>query len=195
MNRTTLLLVVALAAACSSSDYDQPRDGGRGPRGGGRTGMMAPRPADGTGLLPPAGWWHDPQLAGAVNVTADQYTALEALEKNQTTELTKLRGDVTTASRDLRLLLETEKPSSNDIITAGNRVQSIRGEIFSHELRMLADERAILTQQQWTTLQKQLENERAQDRGGYGRDRDGYGGRRGGRGGWGRPPGSGGVWP
>ena len=189
MKRTLLLLTIALAA-CSSSDYDQPRN--EGPRRGG--GMMAPRAsADGTGLLPPSDWWHDPQIAGAVNLTADQYSALDALSKNEPSDLDKLRRDVGTASRDLRTLLETEKPSSNDIITAGDRVKSLRDEIFTRELRLLADERAILTQQQWNTLQRQLTEQR-QERGGYGRD-GGYGGRRGGRGGWGRPPGSGGVWP
>ena len=190
MKRTALLLVVALAAACSTSDYDPPRN--EGPR---RGGMMMPRAsADGTGLLPPADWWHDPQIAGAVNLTPDQYTALDTLSKNQPNDLDKLRRDVGTASRDLRTLLEAEKPSQNDIITAGDRVKALRDEIFTRELRLLADERAILTQQQWTTLQKQLENQRSAERGGYGRD-GGYGGRRGGRGGWGRPPGSGGVWP
>jgi len=191
MNRTALLVVVALAAACTSSDYDQPRN--EGPRRGG--GMMTPRvSADGTGLLPPADWWHDPQLSGAVNLTADQYTALDTLSKNQPSDLDKLRRDVGMASRDLRTLRETDKPSQNDIMTAGNRVQSLRAEIYSRELHVLADERAILTQQQWMTLQRQLESQRSQERGGYGRD-GGYGGRRGGRGGWGRPPGSGGVWP
>ena len=182
MKRIALLLVIALAA-CSSSDYDQPRD--NGPRGG-RGGMMTPRAsAEGVGFLPPDAWWHDPQIAGAVNLSADQYTALDNLSNNQPNDLDKLRRDVTTASRDLRTTLDTEKPSQNDIMTAGNRVQSLRDEIFSRELRLLADERAILTQQQWTTLQRQLQNQR-QERGGYGRD--GYGGRRGGRGGWGRPP-------
>jgi len=156
---------------------------------------MTPRAAsaEGTSLLPPADWWHDPQLAGAVNLTPDQYTALETLSKSEPADLDKLRRDVGTASRDLRTILETDKPSQNDIMTAGNRVQSLRAEIYSRELRVLADERAILTQQQWMTLQRQLENQRS-ERGGYGRD-GGYGGRRGGRGGWGRPPGSGGVWP
>jgi Spy/CpxP family protein refolding chaperone len=189
MKRTLLILTIALAA-CSSSDYDQPRN--EGPRRGGG-GMMTPRvSSDGTGLLPPADWWHDPQIAGAVNLTADQYSALDALSKNQPPDLDKLRRDVGTASRDLRTLLETEKPSPNEIITAGDRVKSLRDEIFTRELRLLADERSILTQQQWNTLQRQLTEQR-QERGGYGRD--GYGGRRGGRGGWGRPPGSGGVYP
>lgn len=187
MKRTAILLAVALAAACSSSDYDQPPPRRTPER------AMTPRSGEGIGLLPPADWWHDPQIAGAVNLTADQYTALETLSKSQPPDLDKLRRDVGTASRDLRALLETEKPAQNDIVTAGNRVQSLRDEIFSRELRVLADERTILTQQQWMTLQKQLQSERSEERGRYGRD-DGFGGRRG-HGGWGRPPGGGGIWP
>ena len=56
--------------------------------------------------------------------------------------------------------------------------------MLDHEVRMLADERALLTKEQWTALQDALRSERQDvrgNRGGYGRGggrRGGFGGRR-----------------
>jgi len=90
-----------------------------------------------------------------------------------------------TAARDLRTLLDTEKPSSPEIVTAAMRVRAIRDSAFEHQVQLLAAERSILTKQQWDSLQSAMQSERQERRdSGYG----GRGGRRGGRGG-GRWPG------
>src|SRR2546430_15082601 len=91
--------------------------------------------------------------------------------------------DSTAAERDLRLVLAAEHPTANDIVNAGQHVRSLRDQLLDHEVRMLADERALLTREQWTALQDALREDRPSDfnnrRGGYGRG----GGRRGGGGG------------
>jgi hypothetical protein len=176
-----------LAAACTSSDSNQPPQ--RGPRGGGGGGYGY-RPPQASGpldMLPPAQWWHDPQIEAAVSLSNDQFTQLDKIAKEPEDEIARLERDSTTAARDLRTLLDTEKPSSPDIVTAAMRVRAIRDSAFEQQAQLLAAERALLTQRQWQwqSLQSALQSQR-QER----RDDNGYAprGRRGGRGG-GRWPG------
>ena len=139
------------------------------------------------GLLPPPNWWHDPQISSSVKLSDAQFTALDAIGKDHASEIDRLRMEMTAAERDLRLLLTADKPTAGDIVAAGQRVKSGRDQMLDHELTMLADERALLSHEQWTALQDALRDERQDFRG----NRGGYGpgggmGRRGG----GRRPGS-----
>jgi Spy/CpxP family protein refolding chaperone len=176
------LATLLLAAACTSSDYDQPRQ--RGPRRGGEGGYgyRPPQTSGALDMLPPAQWWHDPQFGAAVSLTNEQFTQLDTIAKAHEDEIARLDRDAVTAARDLRTLLETEKPSSPEIVTAAMRVRAIRDSAFEHQAQLLAAERALLTQKQWQSLQSALQSqrqERGRDDGGYGSPR----GRRGGRGG------------
>jgi hypothetical protein len=89
------------------------------------------------------------------------------------------------AMRDVRSVLDANQPSTADIVTAGQRLRTLRDTLFDRQIQMLAAERAILTQSQWQTLQQQLQARRSQRR-----QDNGYP-RRGGRGmgGRGRFPG------
>ena len=93
------------------------------------------------------------------------------------------------AARDLRQMVESNQPSAADITGAGQRLRGIRDALFDRRVQLLASERTLLTQQQWTALQDAITASRTRDtdrpnRGGYG----GRGGR-GGMGGRGRFPG------
>lgn len=179
------IAALLLAAACSSSDYNQPPQ--RGPQRG-REGGYGYRPPQASGpldMLPPAQWWHDPQIEAAVSLSNEQFTQLDKIAKEHEDEIARLERDGVTAARDLRTLLDTEKPSSPEIVTAAMRVRAIRDSAFEHQAQLLAAERALLTQRQWQSLQSALQSQRQERRD------DGYGaprGRRGGRGG-GRWPG------
>jgi hypothetical protein len=185
MKRIGLLLLMAVvAASCASSDDEQqpqyPRGGGRR---GGYGGEMRQPPADTglLGLLPPANWWHDPHISSSVKLSDAQFTALDSIGKDHASEIDRLRMEVTAAERDLRLLLTADKPTAGDIVTAGQRVKSDRDQMLDHELKMLADERALLSHEQWTALQDALRDERQDFRGNRGGYRPGGGmGRRGG---------------
>src|SRR5205814_4383762 len=69
-------------------------------------------------MLPPNDWWREPQLATAVNVTADEVAALTKLEADQN-EIEKIERDSTVAVDDLRKLLASDQPSVADITAAG----------------------------------------------------------------------------
>ena len=187
MRRLLILAVAALSMiACSSSDYDQPQPTPRRPGATDDGGYSRARTTSGLlDMLPPAGWWHQPQLAEPLHLTADQFAALDKIAADQADEIARLDRDSMVAVRDLRQVLQSNQPGSADIVTAGQRLRSLRDTLFDRQLQMLVAERAVLTQQQWQTLQTQLQSRPSRmDNGGYPRR-----GGRGGMGGRGRWPG------
>lgn len=175
-----LLALAGLALSCSTTDSDQPAYSprGRAPMDGGGE-FAANRPmAGGLDLLPPTQWWHEPLIAGPVNLTGDQMAALDKVD--QSSEIERISRDTVVVARDLRQLLDSNQPAPDDIVAAGQRLRALRDTMFDRQVKLLADERAILTQQQWQTLQSQLQERRSQrnQENGYPRrGRGGYGGR------------------
>lgn len=186
MKRSIAVLFVMAMAACSSTDNNGGGYGGGYGRGSGGRDVPraeAPRLAGAGGLLelvPPDDWWRDPQIQVAVNVTSDQMKLLDDIGTKQQTEVVKMRQDSRVVIRDLRSVIESEHPQSEDVIAAGERVRKLRDELFDLELRLLDSERQVLSKTQWTALQDALQERRTErrDRGGPGLG----GGRRGGRG-------------
>lgn len=197
MKRTyaAALSLLALAFVTCTSDMDdrdrRPPQGYPGGAGGDRGGFARARAegaGDGLEMMPPSDWWHDPRISVAVNLTPDQASSLDRMSSEQGAEIAKLERDSMVAARDLRQTVESNQPSASDITGAGGRLRGIRDALFDRRIQLLASERTILTQQQWTALQDAIAASRSRDtdrpgRGGYGR------GGMGGRGGRGRFPG------
>jgi Spy/CpxP family protein refolding chaperone len=188
MKRLALVVMIVALAGCSSSDYDdapmdRPQRGGYGDdrpmmsRGGGG-GVLD--------MMPPDDWWHDDRIAAAVNLGADQVTKLDQIAKDHGDDVSRLTRDSEVAMRDLRTTLDSDAPAANDIVTAAQRVRTLRDDVFDRQVQLLAAERAVLTKAQWTSLQTAMrERPRNERRGGNG-PRGGMGGRGRGRGrGWG----------
>jgi len=196
MKRTyaILSLFALVLAACTSDMDDRDRrppqgypSGGEGRGGFGRA--RAEGVGDGLEMMPPSDWWHDPRISVAVNLTPDQVSSLDRISHDQSEEIAKLERDSMVAARDLRQMVESNQPAAADITGAGQRLRGIRDALFDRRVQLLASERTLLTQQQWTALQDAIAASRNRDtdrpnRGGYG----GRGGR-GGMGGRGRFPG------
>jgi Spy/CpxP family protein refolding chaperone len=186
-----LSLITLGFAACSSDMDDADRRPRNYPGDGDRRGGMAranPGAGDGLEMMPPADWWHDPQISVSVNLTGDQTASLDRISREQSEEIAKLERDSMVAARDLRQVVDSATPASADITSAGQRLRGIRDALFDRRVQLFAAERTLLTQQQWEALQAAVNASRnQQDRG----NRDGYGRRgRGGMGGRGRFPGS-----
>ena len=145
------IVLCFLIAACASAGYDD--DDARTPPRRVATDDSLSAPAGGGTLLPPADWWRQAELADRVKPTADQVAALDKLQSEQGDELTKLERDMVIAERDLRAALESDKPTTDEILAAGGRVRTMRDDIFGRQLRMLAAERALLTREQWSALE------------------------------------------
>lgn len=196
--RSTVVVLIVIAvtailiAACSSSDPYEPQAqserprgmGGMGQGGGGFRGAMDPGEVAMLEILPPANWWHDDRIANAVKLTPDQVASLDKIYSDQHDDIARLQRDTQVAARQLRDSLGLDTTKADDITSAGVRVKTLRDDIFDRQLKMLADERLVLSTQQWASLENALQNartERQQERrGGYpgGRGRGGFGGRR-----------------
>jgi Spy/CpxP family protein refolding chaperone len=135
-------------------------------------------------MLPPGDWWHQPMIADAVKLTAEQMAALDKITSDQADQIARMERDSMVAVRDLRTSLEASRPSEADIIAAGQRLRSLRDALFDRHLQMLAAERAILSLDQWQTLQQQLQERRSQRNQDQGYPRRGGRGGMGGRGRW-----------
>ncbi len=145
---------------------------------------------DGGMLLPPADWWRQARIADAVKPTTDQMSALDKLQSEQGDEIARLQRDLGIAERDLRNALDTEKPTAEDIMAAGQRLRTLRDDVFARQLKYLAAQRTLLSRAQWDALQDAIREQRRE------RARENFGGR-GGRGGYprgGRRPGGGIGW-
>jgi hypothetical protein len=187
MKRTLSLLVLVLAA-CTSDMDDRDRRPPQGYPGGGEgRGGFARARAEGAGdgleMMPPSDWWRDPRISVAVNLTVDQVSSLDRISHDQSEEIAKLERDSMVAARDLRQMIESNEPSAAGITGAGQRLRGIRDALFDRRVELLASERTLLTQQQWTSLQDAMTASRNRDSNRP--NRGGYGGR-GGRGGMGR---------
>ena len=174
MKHLPILALTLLCVACATNN-DQP--------------VYSPRSdarpvANALDMLPPADWWHQPMIADAVRLTADQIASLDKVANDQD-DITRLDRDMNIAMRDVRSVLDSKQPSTADIVAAAQRVRTMRDTLFDRQIQLLAAERSILSQDQWQTLQQQLQNRREQRR-----QDNGYP-RRGGRGmgGRGRFPG------
>lgn len=179
MKRFAAVLALTLFAfACASSDDDLGRPSAR--PDGPRPMPQETRAAFALDMLPPPDWWHQPILVDAVHLSADQMTALDKIATDQADEIARLDRDSMVAVRDLRALLDSNQPATTDIVTAGQRLRSLRDTLFDRQLRMLAAERQVLTLDQWQTLQQQLQErrqQRMQDQGYPRRGGRGMGGR------------------
>jgi len=137
-------------------------------------------------MMPPDDWWHDSRIAAAVNPSPDQIAKLDQIAKDHNADdVTRLTRDSEVAMRDLRATLDSDSPAANDVVTAATRVRTLRNDAFDKQIQLLAAERAVLTKQQWKSLQDAMrERPRDERRGGNG-PRGGFGGRGRGRGpGW-----------
>jgi hypothetical protein len=185
-----LVIVALFAASCSSSGYDDrgtPRGrpdygstSGEGRPEGGRAAMA------GLDMMPPQDWWHDDTIARPVNLSTDQLQALDRIGHDEGETIARMERDSIVAVRDLRDRLDADHPATDDIVSAGQRLRSMRDELFDRQVRMVADERQVLTTAQWRTLQDQLQaarrGRRGNDNGSPRRGGRGYPGRGTGRG-------------
>ena len=189
----SLLALVFVTCTSDMDDRDRRPPQGYPSGGGGDRGGFARARAEGGGdgleFMPPSDWWRDPRISVAVNVTPDEAASLDRVSHDQSEEIAKLERDSMVAARGLRETVESNQPAAADITGAGQRLRGVRDALIDHRIELLASERTILTQQQWTALQDAMSASRNRDtdrpnRGGYG----GRGGR-GGMGGRGRFPG------
>src|ERR1043166_959254 len=136
MKRFAAVAAILIAACSTSSDYDQP------PQRPARMRPTQERTSGALDMLPPAQWWHDPQIGAAVSLSNEQFAQLDKVAKEHEDEIARLERDSMTAARDLRTLLDAEQPAAPEIVTAAMRLRAIRDRAFEHPAQPLPAERA-----------------------------------------------------
>jgi len=167
MRRVCLTLLVLLAACSTSSDYDPPVQ--RRPQERPQGMRQAATLLD---VIPDDTWWRDNLIAAPLNLTTDQFQALDKIATDHHGEIAKLQRDLPIAARDLRDALDADSISATDINAATQRVRDIRFTLFDRQAEMLSAERLILTKDQWIMLTEELqrrhEEQQRMNRGGEG---------------------------
>lgn len=119
-----------------------------------------PGPPPDARLFPPPRWWQDDAIVATVKLDANQINRLDALQKEHGDAIAKLERDLAVATRELRSSLEAQPVVAEKIIAAGDRLSALRSSLFHEQIVMLAAQRAILTQRQWSSLQAQFATHR-----------------------------------
>ena len=107
-----------------------------------------PPPPRGPDFLLPPDWQR------SVKLTAEQTQKLDKL-KPQADEIARLEREAMNASREVRAAANSEA-----ILAAGNRFAALRDQILRKQIALLAAQRAILTQAQWGSLQREMPERR-----------------------------------
>jgi hypothetical protein len=187
MRRLVLLACFFALAGCSTSGYDDEPPMRQRPAMAEAEGPVQTV----AGLALPQGeWWHQAEIADLVKPSGDQVAALDKLQTEQGDELMKLERDMSIVERDLRNALDADQPTVDAIVAAGQRIRTMRDDLFDRQVRFLAAERTILTRAQWSALEDAIRNRPRGREGNGGRGRGtpgGYPGRGGRRGGGGFP--------
>ena len=190
----SLALLLALAGCASDSPSARPgRDDGYGGRrpDAGRASEVR-EGGEVAAMLPPGNWWQNERFAAVLNLTDAQKRRLEDLDASSAPSLADYRRIAGQAQRDLATLLDSDHPSTADILIAGSRIRDARDKASDAEIRHIADVRDVLSHEQWLALENQMRAMRDQSRD---RGQQNGRGRRGGFGGMGgRRPGGGGPW-
>lgn len=62
-------------------------------------------------VIPDDTWWRNPALATPLNLSSDQFTALDRIANDQRDEIARLERDLRVATRDLRSALDRDRGS------------------------------------------------------------------------------------
>jgi hypothetical protein len=106
--------------------------------------------------LPPGKWWRRPEIVNRLQISVDQQDKLDGVFRASANELIDLRGEVEKANVALRGDLDQTQLNRQSILKSAARLNEARGRLFSRELGMLVDMRAVLTDAQWNGLREQM---------------------------------------
>ncbi len=134
-------------------------------------------------------WWHDAALAQQLNLTADQIKRMDTVFEQSRLQLIDLRANVEKQEIVLEPLLSANPLDMGKARAQIEKVARARADLEVASAGMLLGIRAVLTPDQWTTLNQRHEHRefhRQEGSGGHMRPNGGTGNRRDGQPG---PPG------
>jgi Spy/CpxP family protein refolding chaperone len=112
-----------------------------------------PPPGHSNGGAPPGRWWHSPDLARRLNLSAEQQKRMDEVYEQSRNRLIDLRALVQKEEGALEPMLGAEHVDEAKATAQIDRVAAARAELEKANARMLLSLRTVLTQEQWRTLQ------------------------------------------
>lgn len=110
--------------------------------------------------LPPGRWWRRPEVIQRLNLSAEQQDRLETISRTAANDLIDLKGSVEKLNIALRGELDQAQLNRQAIQSVAARLNEARGRLFERELMLLVDMRGVLTDAQWNTMRRHLEQMR-----------------------------------
>ncbi len=110
--------------------------------------------------LPAGKWWRRPEMSRVLELTQQQQEKLDDVFTGAATELIDIRGEVEKLSIVMRSELDRVQLNRQEIQAIAGKLNLARGRMFSRELMMLVDMRAVLNDAQWNKLRNELEKRR-----------------------------------
>ena len=141
----SLLLCIGLAQV--------PPDRGGGPPPDWEFGSHDHSPGRPPSGLPPWRWWRDSNTIRKLNLSAEQQKKIDEVYQQSRNKLIDLRATLQKEQGSLDPLLSAEHVDEAKAIVQIDRVAEARAELEKVNARMLLGFRAVLTQDQWRTLQ------------------------------------------
>ncbi len=154
MRALPIVFIIALMGCSTASDTPPPR-----PREAPRRTMSDFGPLL-LEMVPDDSWWRDLRFAEPLELTNEQFQALDKIATERRDEIERLQRDLRVAMRDYRNAFLTDPAAQADLTTAAQRVRGIRDAIFDRQAQMLASERLVLTRSQWAKLLDEMEQRR-----------------------------------
>ena len=113
--------------------------------------------------LPPGKWWRRDEVVRQLELTRDQQDKLDEVFRRAADHLIDAKANVDKLQIALRGELDRAQLRRQELQRLAAQLTQARGKLFEHELMMLADMRAVLTEQQWARLRAELERRRDRD--------------------------------
>jgi Spy/CpxP family protein refolding chaperone len=113
--------------------------------------------------LPPGKWWRRPQVVETLALSAEQQDRLDAIFRGAANDLIDTKADLDKATVALRGELDRPQLDRAAIRAIAQRINQARSRKFERELMMLADMRAVLSDEQWKQMRHQLDELRERE--------------------------------
>jgi Spy/CpxP family protein refolding chaperone len=107
--------------------------------------------------LPPGKWWRRPQVVQTLSLSVDQQDRLDAIFRGAANDLIDTKAELDKSTVALRGELDRPQLDRAAIRAIAQRINQARSRKFERELMMLADMRAVLTEEQWKQMRHQLD--------------------------------------
>ena len=107
--------------------------------------------------LPAGKWWRRPEIIRQLGLTTDQQARLDGVFRGAANDLIDLKAEVDKRSIELRGELEQSQLNRGPIQKIAERLNDARSRLFSRELSMLVDMRAVLSDEQWNRMRNSLD--------------------------------------